>query len=80
MDPFARFSENHDEMSDRPRSLRVLQSPPADAHPAEDDRRSERTAVAFLQEWRAAKIPRSRAMHPTNLARAVAAPALRPVP
>jgi hypothetical protein len=35
--------------------------------------------VALLHEWRAAQIARSKAMHPSTLARAAVAPALRPL-
>jgi hypothetical protein len=80
MDPFARFTENLDEMSERPPHLRLLDSPFPWAVPTETDTWSDRRTVAFLHEWRAAKIAASKAMHPTNLARAAAVPALQSVP
>ncbi|HEV8571432.1 MAG TPA: hypothetical protein VGR49_00100 [Actinomycetota bacterium] len=67
-------------MSERAQHLRLLHSPPPDAVPAEDYLGTKRMPIAFLHEWRAAKIVRSKAMHPTNLARTAALPAPRPVP
>jgi len=80
MDPFARFTENLDEMSQRPLYLRLLERPSARTVPTETGPWSDRRTVAFLHERRAAKIAASKAMHPTNLARAAAFPALQPVP
>ncbi|HEV8682458.1 MAG TPA: hypothetical protein VGS09_06770 [Actinomycetota bacterium] len=67
-------------MSDNPRHLHLLESPAAATLLAEDDPWSESRSLAFLHQWRAEKIARSMAMHPTSLARATALPALRLVP
>lgn len=79
MEPFARIAETQHEMSDRARHLRLLARPAPgslqpDAAPA-----TQGGQVALLYEWRAAQIARSKAMHPTNLARALALPVLRPL-
>jgi hypothetical protein len=79
MDPFARFSENHQQMSEHTRHLRLLEGLSPQAAPAEDSW-SEPGSVAFLHQWRAARIARSKSMHPSNLARAAALPAPRLVP
>lgn len=76
MDPFARFSENSEKMPEQTPRLRLVGRPPAPNAAVEG---SERPSVAFLHEWRAAKIRTSMALHPTNLARAAALPTLRPV-
>lgn len=67
-------------MSENPRHLRLLHGPAAATVPAEDGQWSESRSLAFLHQWRAEKIARSMAMHPTNLARVAALPALRLVP
>jgi hypothetical protein len=67
MDPFARIAETPDTMSERPRHLRLVEAPPPRREAPIDE-----PAVAFLHEWRAEQIARSKAMHPTNVARAMA--------
>jgi hypothetical protein len=79
MDPFARIAETHHDMSERPRHLRVVESPTPVGIAADTMVRNSPGRVALLHEWRAAQIARSKAMHPTNLARAAAVPALRPL-
>jgi hypothetical protein len=79
MDPFARIAETHDEMSEQMRHLRLVDAPRSDSIAPETPVRTDRGRVALLHEWRAAQIARSKAMHPSNVARALAVPALRPL-
>jgi hypothetical protein len=79
MDPFARIAENHHEMSDVERHLRLVKPPLPKVSSADGGSSSASSRVALLHEWRAAQIARSKAMHPSTLARAMAVPALRPL-
>jgi hypothetical protein len=79
MECFARFSEDEYEMSGRPRHLRLITGPPLEASLQEAPAPATEGVVALIHEWRAAQIARSRAMHPTRLANALAPPDLRPV-
>jgi hypothetical protein len=67
-------------MSERPRYLRVLETPPIEVLLADPGHRDRSGNVAFLHHWRAARIARAKALHPSTLARAGAVPALRTVP
>ena len=77
MDPFARIAETHHEMSAPQRHLRLVERPGPEVMGADGAARPERGRVALLHEWRAARIARSKAMHPSTLARAAAT--LRPL-
>jgi hypothetical protein len=78
MDPFARIAETHHEMSAQQRHLQPVESPgPEIVMGADTAARPEPGSVALLHEWRAARIARSKAMHPSTLARA--ATTLRPL-
>ena len=79
MDPFARIAETYQEMSERGGHLRLVPSVAPESVAPETGAGSDGGRVAFLHEWRAAQIARSKAMHPSTLARAVAVPALRPL-
>jgi hypothetical protein len=79
MDPFARISETHHEMSELTRHLRLVESSGTEGTAEDTSVRTLPGGVAVLQEWRAAQIARSKAMHPSTLGRAAAAPALRPL-
>lgn len=75
MDPFARISETHHEMSER--RLHLVESFVPDPVQADAPARIVPEQIALLHEWRAAQIARSKAMHPSTLARA--ATPLRPL-
>jgi hypothetical protein len=79
MDPFARIAETHHEMSEPQRHLRLVKRPLPEVSSADGGASSPSGRIALLHEWRAAQIARSKAMHPSTLARAVAVPALRPL-
>lgn len=66
------------EMSELTRHLRLVESSPSEATAGDSPIRTLPGGVALLHEWRAAQIARSKSMHPSTLARAAVAPALRP--
>jgi hypothetical protein len=67
-------------MPEHPRHLRLLEGLSPQGVPVEEHPWSEPGSVAFLHEWRAARIARSKSMHPSNLARVAALPGPRLVP
>lgn len=66
-------------MSGRTRHLRLVNHPHVEAATQEPPVPATDGVIAFLHEWRAAQIARSRAMHPTSLANAIGRPDLRPI-